>query len=273
MQLSPLFISLVTVLSLSACGVAAAPSAVIDSDVLKRGVDSMLELVVGTSVCNAWHVLNPVASDSDSANWVVGKREGEGESKHLEFTFWTTSVCNAWHVLNLVASDSDSVNWVVGKREGEGESKHLEFTFWTTIYVDIVDIDNVRWGVGKREGEGESKYLEFTFWTIIYVDIVDTDNVRWGVGKREGEGESKYLAFTFWPIIYVDVVDTDNARWGVGKREPTEAPGAWKLGQVPEITYWLDGDRSHRHVIIQYRHGIAQRGISPNHPISSIFVS
>ena len=148
MQLSPLFISLVTVLSLSACSVAAAPSAVVDSDILKHGVDSMLELVVGTSVCNAWHVLNPVASDSDSVNWVVGKREGEGESKHLEFTFWTT--------IYVDIVDTDNVRWGVGKREGEGESKYLEFTFWTIIYVDIVDTDNVWWGVGKREGDGES---------------------------------------------------------------------------------------------------------------------
>jgi len=47
MQLSPFFISLV--ISLSACKVAAAPNAVIDSGVLKREVESMLELVVGVS--------------------------------------------------------------------------------------------------------------------------------------------------------------------------------------------------------------------------------
>jgi hypothetical protein len=35
------------------------------------------------------------------------------------------------------------------------------------------------------------------------------------------------------------IIDTDSANhwWGVGKREPTEAPGAWKLGQVLALTY------------------------------------
>jgi hypothetical protein len=47
MQLSPFFISLV--ISLSACSVAAAPNVVIDSNVLKREVESKLELVVRMS--------------------------------------------------------------------------------------------------------------------------------------------------------------------------------------------------------------------------------
>lgn len=66
------------------------------------------------------------------------------------------------------------------------------------------------------------------------------------------------------------IIDTDSANhwWGVGKREPTKAPGAWKLGQVLALTYWLDDDRSRRHVIIQCRHGITQCGISLNHSLA-----